>query len=41
MSVEDITEEALDDWIAQSTNRPIVSFIDPYKKFHAPESLVR
>ena len=37
----DITEEALDDWIAQSTNRPLVSFLDPYKKFKAPNKLIQ
>ncbi|KAL4431885.1 hypothetical protein ABPG74_012697 [Tetrahymena malaccensis] len=35
-----ITEEALDDWIAQSQNRPIISFLDPYKKFNVPDKLL-
>lgn len=35
-----ITEEALDDWIAQSQNRPIISFLDPYKKFKVPDRLL-
>lgn len=38
---EHITEEALDDWIAQSSNRPIISYMDPYKKFNAPASLIQ
>lgn len=37
---QEITEEALDDWIAQSSNRPIISYLDPYKKFHAPDHLL-
>eukprot|EP00825_Cyclidium_porcatum_P042439 TRINITY_DN580_c0_g1_i3.p1 TRINITY_DN580_c0_g1~~TRINITY_DN580_c0_g1_i3.p1 ORF type:complete len:520 (-),score=79.20 TRINITY_DN580_c0_g1_i3:1234-2793(-) len=37
---EHITEEAIDDWIAQSSNRPIISYLDPYKKFNAPASLI-
>jgi hypothetical protein len=39
-SLSEITEEALDDWLAQSLNRPILSFFDPYKKFSVPQSLV-
>lgn len=35
-SLSEITEEALDDWLAQSLNRPILSFFDPYKKFSVP-----
>ena len=39
-SLKNITEEALDEWIAQSANRPIISFLDPYKKFNAPQTLI-
>ncbi|KAL4467256.1 hypothetical protein ABPG72_010063 [Tetrahymena utriculariae] len=40
VNIEGITEEELDDWIAQSANRPISSYLDPYKKFSAPASLL-
>lgn len=38
--VDDITEEGLDDWIAQSSNRNITSYLDPHRQFKAPISLV-
>ena len=40
LNLGEITQEALDDWIAQSLNRPIISFLDPYKRFNAPPSLI-
>jgi hypothetical protein len=33
LSLASLTEEALDDWIFQSFNRPLLSFLDPKKKF--------
>ena len=38
--IDDITEEGLDDWIAQSSNRNITSYLDPHRQFKAPISLV-
>lgn len=32
----DITDEALDDWIAQSMNRTLPEMLDPKKKFNIP-----
>lgn len=37
-SLSHITEEALDDWIFQSFNRPLMSFLDPKKKFEVAVS---
>jgi hypothetical protein len=31
-----MTEEGLDDWIAQSINRNIVSMLNPQKKYNLP-----
>lgn len=31
-----MTEENLDDWIAQSINRSIPSMLNPQKKFYLP-----
>ncbi|KRX05850.1 Cyclic nucleotide-binding protein [Pseudocohnilembus persalinus] len=41
IKLKNISEESLDDWIAQSLNRPIVSFLDPYKKFYVPDTLLK
>jgi hypothetical protein len=34
-----MTEEQLDDWVAQSMNRTIDSILNPNKKFYVPVSL--
>ncbi len=35
-----LTEENLDDWIAQSLNRSIASMLNPQKKFYLPVSRI-
>jgi len=35
-----MTEENLDDWIAQSMNRSLASMLNPQKKFFLPVLLV-
>jgi len=35
-----LTEENLDDWIAQSLNRSIASMLNPQKKFYLPVSKI-
>mgnify|MGYP000872204616 CR=1 FL=1 len=35
-----LTEENLDDWIAQSLNRSIASMLNPQKKFYLPVSSI-
>lgn len=36
-----MTEENLDDWIAQSINRSLASMVNPQKKFHLPVKSIR
>jgi hypothetical protein len=33
---ENMTEETIDDWIAQSMNRTINSMLNPNKKYYLP-----